>query len=134
MIIKFEDELTGLVRALERIAVALEKESGPRSTTMNCTVSLPSKGAKMVSEKADEPAQESRVADGASDGEAFTTRYTLEDVRSAVAKLAKKGGTDAARGVLKAFNADKVTALSAQDYEGVMKAVEEGLTNAGNTR
>lgn len=51
--------------------------------------------------------------------------YAIEDVRKAFGELAKKKGKDFAKEMLKKFGASKVTELSPDIFEEVMKAIEE---------
>lgn len=51
--------------------------------------------------------------------------YAVEDVRKAMAGLAKRKGKDTAKDLLTKFGAAKVTELKPEQFTEVMKAVEE---------
>lgn len=57
--------------------------------------------------------------------ESTTDVITIEEVRSAFANFAKKNGKDAAKEMLKKFNAAKVTELKETDYCAVISAIKE---------
>ncbi len=50
------------------------------------------------------------------------SQYSLEDVRSAIANVAKSDGTEKAKAILSSFGASRVTELATDQYEAVMKA------------
>lgn len=65
----------------------------------------PSAAEDLMAETADEPA------------------YTIEQVRAAFTKYAKRDGKEAAKKLLEKFGAGKVTELKPEDYAAVMKEV-----------
>lgn len=52
-------------------------------------------------------------------------QYKIEDIRTAFATFAKAKGKDKAKEILAKFNAHKVTELKEDDYNAVMKVLEE---------
>jgi septal ring-binding cell division protein DamX len=52
-------------------------------------------------------------------------QYKIEDIRTAFATFAKAKGKDKAKEILAQFNAHKVTELKEDDYNAVMKVLEE---------
>lgn len=74
-----------------------------------------------------DPAEEvSEANKDAKKSESTTDVITIEEVRSAFANFAKKNGKDAAKELLKRFNATKVTELRENDYGAVISAIKEG--------
>lgn len=73
-----------------------------------------------------DPAEEvSEAKKDAKKSEPAADTFTIEEVRSAFANFAKANGKDAAKEMLKKFNAAKVTELKETDYGAVISAIKE---------
>ncbi|HCT64283.1 MAG TPA: hypothetical protein DIC60_03270 [Lachnospiraceae bacterium] len=68
----------------------------------------------------------SMLAEGKNQDEPLTYahNYSVEDVRKALGDFSKTNGSQAAKKILNAFKASKVTELLEKDYSNVMDAVK----------
>lgn len=106
------------LKALLNIMTGEEPEH-PFPTPERRTQTLPETEPK-------EPAHEEAAVPCADQDKSEKT-YTLEEVRSALSEVAKKEGKELAKGLLAAFDVNKVTDLEPAHYAEMMRGIREVL-------
>lgn len=116
------DELAGAINNLAEALLVDNNNLALSVGPIEAVKAEPKKVAEEPQKVVDKPKPEPKEEPKAEKDE---PQYKIEDIRTAFATFAKAKGKDKAKEILSQFNAHKVTELKEDDYNAVMKVLEE---------
>lgn len=108
-LVKVADIAEKLIPLIRSIGEGLlEAGEPPKKVTKAKAKALPAPEPEVVETQAEEPAKE----------------YTLEDVRAALAEKSRAGHTEAVKGLISKYGADRLSAIDPSNYAALMADAE----------